>query len=367
MGHSASVKNQQFRRRTIAYWLGGLVALLLILYLVRSILLPFVASFFIAYFLDPVVDKLEKWRFPRGLASILVLSLFFIISTALALLLVPVFIEQILALIKDMSGYFSGMKDDWLNDIKHWFSGFNFSDLSNLPEQFSGSLSSIYPGATSLLENVLQSGGAIINLLSLFFITPVVGFYMLRDWDMMINYLDTLLPRKHAKTIREQMRLIDQTLAGYIRGQMNVCLLLGVFYAVGLSAVGLNSGFVIGFMTGLLSFVPYVGMLFGTAIGLLAAYLQFGTIEGIAMVAAVFAVGQVLEGNFVTPKIVGDKVGLHPVWIIFGMLAGAALFGFVGILLAVPVSAVVGVLVRFFIGEYKKSSLYLEKSNTHLT
>ena len=207
-----------------------------------------------------------------------------------------------------------------------------------------------------------------LNLLSLLFITPIVTFYVLRDWDIMMEKISSWLPQKHRSVILEQFRLIDITLAGYIRGQTNVCLLLGTFYAIGLMLVGLDFGFVIGFMTGILSFIPYVGLLVGMSVGLCVAFVQFGGLEGIGsigIVAAIFVVGQVIEGNFVSPKLVGDKVGLHPLWIMFGMLAGAALFGFVGVLISVPMTAVIGVLMRFMLSKYLNSSLYLENSKNN--
>ncbi|MGE0755235.1 MAG: AI-2E family transporter, partial [Alphaproteobacteria bacterium] len=193
---------------------------------------------------------------------------------------------------------------------------------------------------------------------SLFLITPIVAFYLLRDWDRLVDHIDNLLPRKHAATIREQMRIIDRTLAGFLRGQFNVCLILGTYYAIGLTLVGLKFGLLIGLATGFLTIFPYVGLMLGMGIGLSVALFQFGDFMPVAMTLAVFVTGQIIEGYFITPKLVGDKVGLHPVWIIFGMLAGAALFGFVGILLAIPVTAVMGVLIRFAISRYKLSNYY---------
>ena len=170
--------------------------------------------------------------------------------------------------------------------------------------------------------------------------------------------INTWLPPAYAPTIREQIRLIDNALSGYIRGQTNVCLLLGTFYAIGLSLVGLDFGLFIGLGTGLLSFIPYVGIMFGLVVGLIVAFFQFGDMTHISIVLGIFVLGQIIEGNFITPKLVGDKVGLHPVWIIFGMLAGAALFNFIGILLAVPVTAMIAVLVRFGLNKYLNSGFY---------
>jgi predicted PurR-regulated permease PerM len=189
-------------------------------------------------------------------------------------------------------------------------------------------------------------------------ITPVVTFYLLRDWDKLVAKLDQWLPRDSAETIRAQVALVDETLAAFARGQAIVCLLLGVFYGIGLTLVGLEYGLIIGLVTGLISFVPYFGMLTGMVVGVGLAFVQFDSLMPVVMVLAVFGVGQVIEGNVVTPKLVGDRIGLHPVWMIFALMAGGALFGFMGILLAVPVAATIGVLSRFALSRYLAGPLY---------
>ena len=199
---------------------------------------------------------------------------------------------------------------------------------------------------------------AFANLISLLVITPVVAFYLLRDWDRLIARIDTWLPRDHAETIRERVREVDRTLAGFLRGQGTVCLILGLFYAIALSIAGLDFGLVVGLVAGLLSFIPYVGAIIGLVLSVGLALLQFDDWLRVAIVAGIFFVGQAVEGNFLTPKLVGESVGLHPVWIIFGLLAGGALFGFVGVLLAVPAAAVIGVGVRFALDRYLQSPYY---------
>ena len=193
---------------------------------------------------------------------------------------------------------------------------------------------------------------------ALILITPVVAFYLLDDWDHIVARVDNLLPRSHADTIRTQVGIINQTLAGFLRGQMNVCLILSTYYAVLLSILGLHFSIVIGISTGMLVIVPYAGWALGAIIGIGVALFQFDSHAHTGAIAGVFLAGQVLEGYFLTPKLVGKKVGLHPVWIIFGMLCGAALFGFVGVLLAVPVTAVLGVLIRFATQHYLLSGYY---------
>ena len=194
--------------------------------------------------------------------------------------------------------------------------------------------------------------------LRLLVITPLVAFYLLRDWDRIVARIDSLLPSRIRPIVREQAKEIDDILAGFVRGQATVCLLLGVFYAVGLSLAGLDFGVIVGLGTGLISFIPYFGMTIGLVTGMGIAVAQFADWVPIAIVAGVFAVGQVLEGNVITPRLVGNRVRLHPVWVIFAVLAGGALFGFTGILLALPAAAVIGVLVRFAVSRYQGSSLF---------
>ena len=213
---------------------------------------------------------------------------------------------------------------------------------------------------SNLLGEILSGGLAFLNVMSLILITPIVSFYLLREWDEIVAWVDSYLPRDAAPEIREQARLIDETMAGFIRGQASVCLTLGAFYGIGLTLLGLNSGLLVGLAAGFISFVPYVGATVGMLVGLGIAFFQFG-MEGwgyIAAVAGVFLVGQTLESYVLTPRLVGDRVGLHPLWIIFALMAGGALFGFTGVLLAVPAAAVIGVLIRYALGRYKKSSLY---------
>ena len=205
---------------------------------------------------------------------------------------------------------------------------------------------------------LLSGGLAIVNVLALVFITPIVTFFLLRDWDEMVARIDKWLPRQWAPVIREQATLIDETLAGFVRGQSLVCLLLGTFYAIGLTIVGLEFGIVIGMLAGILSFIPYVGTIVGFVLSVGLAFAQYPDWLPIFIVVGIFLAGQAIEGNFLTPKLVGERVGLHPVWVIFALLAGGSLFGFVGVLLAVPVAAVIGVLARFALGRYLQSGYY---------
>ena len=214
--------------------------------------------------------------------------------------------------------------------------------------------------APDMLKGLIANGFAFINLISLILITPIVTFYMLRDWDTFVRKFEGLLPKKSKKGIMESMKEINVIIAGFIRGQLSVCLILGLYYSIGLKLVGLELGLLVGFIAGVISFIPYVGSITGFVLGIILAFAQFGDVTHVMYVVAVFLSGQFLEGNFLTPKLVGDSVGLHPVWVMFALLAGGVLLGFLGLMLAVPVAAIIGVLVRNMIKRYKQSSLYLE-------
>lgn len=340
------------------FWLLAAAAFFAFLYLTRAILLPFVAGMMLAYCLDPAADRLESWRVPRGVAAAAIICGFLLIFCLALVLLVPLIAQQSVDLLVSLPDYARHLREDHMSDFKRLMAAVGPEHLASI-EQSLGAISERLIGFLGeVLQRILQSGITLLNVLSLMFITPVVAFYLLRDWDRMVARLDGYLPRLHAPVIREQMRKIDDTLAGFIRGQINVCLLLGVFYAIGLSVAGLKYGAAVGLLTGLLTIIPYAGLLSGMVLGLLIALFQFDNWYAVGGVMAVFVIGQMIEGNFVTPRLVGEKVGLHPVWLIFGMLAGGALFGFVGILIGVPVTAVIGVLVRFGMEHYLRSSYY---------
>lgn len=342
----------------LRFWLIGTVVFVLALWLLRAVLLPFVAGMAIAYFLDPVADRLQRAGLSRTLATLLITGGFFVVMVVLLILLVPVLQEQVLDFAHRMPDYIDALSkrlQPIILDLKRKLSARDIEKLRSSVGEYAGTA---VTWGVELLRGLLTGGLALVSLLSLVFITPVVTFYLLRDWDDMVARVDGWLPRQHADTIRAQFREIDRTLAGFLRGQAMVCLALGTMYAVGLTLVGLDLGLVIGLVSGLVSFIPYLGTLTGFAVGVALAYAQTQDWVMPAMVTAVFVVGNLIEGNFLAPKLVGDRVGLHPVWIMFALLAGGGLFGFVGIILAVPVAAVVGVLVRFSLSHYLQSPLY---------
>ncbi len=345
-------------RAQFGFWLAGLVAFGLGLYLLRGILLPFVADMAVAYLLDPTADKLEGWGLSRTMATSVITALFVVATAGALLLLLPLLQQQLIDFVGRVPAYAKTVRDFLAPMSEALLARLDPDDVERVREAFAGASERAIAWVLDLVRGLWQSGLAVLNLLALLFITPIVTFYLLRDWDRIIARVDRLLPRRHAETIRTQVRLIDETLAGFVRGQGLVCLLLGVFYAVGLTLIGLDFGLIVGVAAGVVSFIPYFGAISGFAVSVGMALVQFDDYVLIGAVAALFVTGQVIEGNLLTPKLVGDRIGLHPVWVIFGALAGAALFGFVGILIAVPATAVIGVLVRFALDRYAASPLF---------
>jgi predicted PurR-regulated permease PerM len=340
-------------------WGIALVVFIALLVLLKGILLPFVAGMAIAYMLDPVCDRLERMGSSRTLATTIVTAAFAIIVILLLLLIVPLMVQQAVQFLTSLPDLIFRA----YQRIEPYYLQLQQALDLPAPEELTGIARARFGSALTWLADILQQivgqGLAFANLLSLIFITPVVTFYLLRDWDKLVAKVDDLLPRQHAGVIRTQARLVDETLAGFARGQSMVCLILALLYASTLMIVGLPFGIIIGLMAGLLTFVPYVGSLTGFVVSVAVSIGHYDEWWMVALVAAIFILGQLVEGNFLTPKLVGDRVGLHPVWVIFALLAGGALFGFVGLLLAVPVAAIVGVLVRFSIAQYRVSKLYL--------
>lgn len=351
--------------RRVAFWLGALVVFVLFVFLLKPILLPFIVGMALAYMLDPLADRIERMGASRLVATLTILVLFTLIVVLALVALLPVLSHQVTLFIERMPDLLARLEvlgrelgAEWLD--RGWLG-------SLMPDQTGDSMTStlgnLAAQAASWLAGVLGtvvSGGlAIVNLVALLVVTPVVAFYLLYDWDRMVAHLDAWVPRDHVGTVRDLARQIDDALAGFVRGQGLVCLILGAIYAVGLSIVGLNFALLIGVGAGIISFVPYVGTITGFVVGVAVALVQFWPDWlPILAVVAVFSVGQFVEGNFLQPKLVGDRVGVHPVWLMFALFAFGYLFGFVGMLLAVPLSAAIGVLARFAVSQYLKSPLY---------
>ena len=343
------------RRERRIFWFALMVAGLAALYVLSAVLLPFVAGMAIAYFLDPVVDRFEKWGWSRTLGTSIVLVGFLVVSIGLFLLLVPVLNAQLLRLVDVVPSVLERLEPVLRPVLAQLHAGADQAALGKIPSMAGDALKWV----GGLLARVVSGGVAVANLLSLLLITPVVAFYLLRDWDRMVETIDGWLPHAQQGTIREQSAAIDKTLAAFVRGQGSVCIVLSVYYAAALSLAGLQFGVVIGIFVGLISFVPFVGAIVGGLLSVGLAAAQFDSWQPVAIIAGIFVIGQILEGNVLTPRLVGGAVGLHPVWVIFALLAGGALFGFVGILLALPAAAVIGVLTRFGLAEYLASPLHL--------
>lgn len=344
-------------RDRLFFWLLGGGTLCLFIYSVSGILLPFVVAIIAAYFLNPAAARLQKIGFSRGLATASITISFFVAVIAATVMLAPIFYEQLGTFLTTVPSYITYVNKNIVPAFSNILKTIDPHAIEKAQNSIGDASGYTIKFLGTVVTNLLNSGIAVLNILSLLFITPVVTFYMLRDWDKIINKLNSWLPPRYAEDVRGQAREIDRILAGYLRGQIHVCFIIGVFYAIALTMAGLEFSVFIGIATGLLLFIPYVGSLFGFTIGIIVAFFQFGDMQHLAIIAAIFLAGQVLEGVFITPSLVGNKVGLHPVWIMFGLLAGGAMFGFVGVLLALPVTAVIGVIVRFFIGQYSKKVL----------
>lgn len=341
-------------REQFKYWGAAAAVFFLLLYALGDQLLPFFLGAAIAYFLDPVADWLEAHGCSRGVATAIITFSAIIVFVIVVLLVIPTLVQQAVQLfnaapeIARDAGTFLSERFPSLLD-----------DGSTLRKSLDGLGQTISERGGQLLNSALTSAASLLNIVVLFVIVPVVAVYMLLDWDRMVARLDELLPRDHAPVIRRLAREIDATLAGFIRGMGTVCLSLGIYYAVALMLLGLQFGLVVGFVAGLLTFIPYVGALVGGALAIGLALFQFwGEWGWIAAVAGVFMIGQVVEGNFLTPRLVGNSVGLHPVWLILALTVFGTLFGFVGMLVAVPMAAALGVIVRFLVDQYRDSRLY---------
>lgn len=346
--------------RQILIWAVSLAVLILGLWALSPILLPFIAGLVLAYFLDPVADALQRLGLSRLAAAVLIVITAILILVLGLSILAPILADQVGRfagelpnLVQSLTQRFNEFAPQWMKDAL----ARSGADVQGSITQFAGKAADWILG---LLKTLLSGGLALVNLISLLVVTPIVTFYLLVDWDDMLATVDGWVPREHLETVRELGRNINEAMAGFIRGQGTVCLLLGVFYAAGLTFAGLKFGLAIGLLAGALTFIPYAGALIGGVLAIGVAIVQFWPdLWSIALVGGIFALGQFLEGNFLSPRLVGRSVGLHPVWLMFSLFAFGYAFGFVGLLLAVPLAAAAGVLVRFLLQQYLNSRLYL--------
>lgn len=334
--------------RPAIFWLAALVLLVTAAVLLRDVLLPFVAGLALAYLLDPLVNRLERLGMNRGAATLVILAVFFAVVILLLLLALPILITEITILIEKLPGYIRRLQA-MAADPSHPSISKAIEVGIEEAERSSGELASAGAGWLSEFLGALWSDGRmLLSIFSLLVVTPIITAYLVYDWNRIIATLDGLVPVAHRETVRALVREIDSTVAGFMRGQGTICLMLGVFYALALRAMGLNHGLLIGGVSGLLGFVPYFGSLTGFLLSLGVAIAQFGlTWTPIVLVFGIFLIGQSLSDYVLVPYFVGNKVHLNPVWLMFALFSFGYLFGFVGLLIAVPLAASIGVLVRF--------------------
>ncbi|WP_158816969.1 AI-2E family transporter [Methylocapsa sp. S129] len=356
--------------RQIVFWVAAFVALGLLLQVLGGAVTPFALGIVLGYLLDPIVQRLERLGLSRLGASILILVVFIVIFAMILVVLAPILGGQLVGFTQKLPSYVMRLQTlavDQGNALLDKYGG-PWRERLGLgnplsSEQIQKSIGDLVAQGGQWVVNALRSlasgGAAIFSFLSFLVFTPVVAFYMLLDWDKMLATVDSWLPLDHRDGLRQIASEINHALAGFLRGQSLVCLFLGLWYGIGLSLIGLDFGFLIGVIGGLLSFIPYVGSLTALVLSLGVAIVQGWPNWSLFFLAlGVVGAGQFLEGNVLSPKLVGESVGLHPVWLMFALVAFGALFGFTGLLIAVPMSAAIGVLARHLLGVYLASPFY---------
>lgn len=346
----------------LRFWLIVLFGFAGLIWLLHGMLLPFILAMVVAYFLDPLVRRMEVLGAARWLSSLVVLLVFIAIITGLTIILAPLIRAQVADLIVALPGYVEQLRGElWprLKDILEHAPIVNMGiDMDKLQSSFSSYTGDMVNFIGKVVGQVVSSGFAILDILAVLVLTPIVAFYLMRDWPKITAKVDSLLPKQHAPAIHRELRNVDRMIAGFIRGQAMVSLCLAVIYSVGLSLVGLKYGMVLGLITGIISFIPIVGTALGIIASLTLAFIQFDSFTGVLMVVLVFFIGQMLDGNFLTPKLVGDSVGLHPVWIMFAIMAGGKLLGVLGVVLAVPLAGTLAILLRLGLERYRASRYF---------
>lgn len=346
-------------RNQVLVWVGFVVVTILLLWVFRSILLPFIVGIALAYLLNPVVSSLQKIGLPRGLSTAAVLLVVIAVIIWLLLLLVPLVVDQVSGLVSRLPRYVADLQqlaETVVPQIAAWLG----------PErsaQLQASIGEIVSNATgvigTLTATLAASGATLLNTIAVIIVTPVVAFYLLMDWNKMVRGIDDLLPRAYRDEIQGVLHDIDRSMHGVLRGQGSVILILAAFYASALTVAGLNFGLAIGLIAGLFSFVPFLGFALGFTLSIGIAIVQFWpNFWMVAVIFAIYMIGQFIEGNILYPKLVGSTININPVWLMFALLAFGLMFGFVGLLLAVPLAAIAGVLTRYGVSKYKASSLY---------
>jgi predicted PurR-regulated permease PerM len=351
------------RRQRLIVLGTGFVLLLIALHVFAAIMLPFVVATLIAYLLDPVAGRLGALRVPRGVAALLLVTGVFALFVMFLLLFYPLLLAQLTILVSRIPDYVAAIRV-LITESLLWLADTLGPEVVDrrLRELAVGQAAGMMGWIAGALGTLIGGGARLFNVLALAVVTPVVAFYLLRDWPRMIATVDGWIPRRYVSTVRTLATEIDGILSAWVRGQAIVCLLLGAFYAAALTLAGLELGLIVGLTAGVISFIPYVGTLTGFVIGVGMALVQFPTWHDVAVVAAIFVFGQTVEGYIIYPRLLGDRVQLHAVWVIFALFAGGAAFGFLGVLLAVPAAAAIGVIARFWLRRYLASPLFHDRS-----
>ncbi|MEO7065336.1 MAG: AI-2E family transporter [Rhodanobacter sp.] len=341
--------------------LGIAAVLVYLIWLLAPVIMPFAIAAMLAYLGDPLADRLERAGLSRTLAASIVFITLLLLFAGVLVLLIPLIARQVESLIVNLPRYGEWAQNTvwpWLQTKLHLDP--HALDGDRLLALIKAHMDSMGDVASRVLGTVSRSGFGIVLWLTNLVLIPVVAFYLLRDWDKLVATIDRMLPRSVQPTVAYLARESDKILGAFVRGQLLVMLALGVFYAAGLTLTGLSVGLLIGLVAGILSFVPYLGFIVGFSAAIIAVLVQYGDWQHVLWVCGVFAVGQLLEGYVLVPKLVGDKIGLHPVAVIFAVLAGGYLFGFLGVLLALPAASVILVLLRYLVERYQQSELYTE-------
>ena len=341
------------------FWVAALVISAALLWLLSPVLLPFIAGMVLAYLLDPVTRRVERTGLGRVLSALIVIALIIVTIVVAVILVAPILGAELFAFIDNFPKYMDRLQSLLSGSNREWLGKIFGSQTADTSKSLGTLMAQGASWLATFVASLWSGGRALVSLFSLLIITPVVAFYLLCDWDRLLVTVDNWIPVHQRETVRGLAREIDAAIAGFVRGQAVICVILGMFYAVGLTLSGLNFGFLIGFATGVMSFIPFVGALTGFLVAGGVAIAQFWPSWLLILaVVGVFAIGQVLEGYILTPNLVGKRIGLHPVWLMFSLLAFGYLFGFVGLLVAVPLAAAIGVLIPFALRQYLASPIY---------
>ena len=346
--------------RQVLFWGAAFALFVFAIAILSEVLLPFVLGLILAYFLDPLANLLEKYGLSRLWATVLIAFVFSVLGFVFVLLIGPHLFAQVSELVSNMPSYFTQLREIIVTGSEAWFGKLFPGSQLGAEEAMQNIARDSAKHLTGLLKSVWTSGKALLSFLSLILITPVVTFFLLKDWDQLVAKVDGWLPRDHAPIIRLLTKRINRSISGFLRGQVTISIIVGIFYSIALTMLGLKYGLLIGLTAGLLNIVPFLGSLAGFLIsGSMAVVQHWPEWQPIMWVLGVFAFGQLVDTNFLTPKIIGDKIKLHPVWLIFALIVSGYLFGLVGMLIAIPLAAAIGVLVRFVLERYLDSELYI--------